>query len=205
MKWEFKGVLREENFDNYESLNFTYLFFQNQNVHNIEINFETLREVKFSNCKFSDVNFNNTFFSHVQFINCEFTNVVFSDVRFSNVIISNSKLTSITFFESVANDLCLEESLIQYSKLENSEINNSIFEDVRFKENLHRKVKYNYTNFDRCELVSEKLIDVPFKSCDLKTSHFKEVSINIDNFITSTLSLLNIIEILGDKGIIIED
>ena len=49
------------------------------------------------------------------------------------------------------------------------------------------------------------LIKINFKIQNLKTSHFKEVEINLDDLITSTLSILNIIEITTDKGIILEE
>ena len=48
-------------------------------------------------------------------------------------------------------------------------------------------------------------MDTNFNKCDLKTSYFNDISINVDDLITSKLSILNMIEILSDKGIILED
>ena len=56
-----------------------------------------------------------------------------------------------------------------------------------------------------CELINENFIDTNFKNCDLKTSHFKETNINLDDLVSSKLSILNLLEIVNSKGIIIEE
>ena len=78
-------------------------------------------------------------------------------------------------------------------------------DDVIFMENIHRHNKYEYINFYKCRFVLDNFIDTNFKECDLKTCHFEDVKINLDEFISSKLSMLNIIELLSSKGIIIEE
>lgn len=72
-------------------------------------------------------------------------------------------------------------------------------------ENIHRHNKYENIKFYKCNFISDNFIDARFKECDLKTSHFEETKINLDDLITSTLSILNLLEIVNTKGIIIEE
>ena len=101
--------------------------------------------------------------------------------------------------------MLIEECLIEYSKVENSKIDNSNINDTKLMENIHRHNKYTNMKFDRCKLISENFIDTIFKNCDLRTSQFEEVKINLDDLIGSKISLLSLLEIVNSKGIIIEE
>lgn len=43
--------LKKESFANYEDLTLTYIFFEKEDINNIEIKFETFREVEFRKCR----------------------------------------------------------------------------------------------------------------------------------------------------------
>lgn len=203
--WDFRGELVERDIIDYENYSLNYVLFKKQNVKGLDMRFETFREVCFQNCKLENVIFHNAFMGRVKFLDCELINVSFPESNLSKVVFSNCKLTSVSFFETNMENVEFVECLVQYSKFENCILSNALLDDVRLKENIHRHNKYNDTKFFKCELEGENFIDTIFKNCDLKTSHFKEVSINIDDLVTSTLSILNMIEILRDKGVILED
>ncbi len=205
MKWEFNQELEKEYFKNHENRTLTYLLFEGEEILKEEINFETLREIHFKKCKLNNVTFDNTFLGKVKFENCELNNVSMSNCTISKTIFTNCKLINVSFFEDVINDLVVEESLIEYSKIENSKMNNSLFDDVKLLENIHRHNKYEKINFYKCKFISENLIDAKFKECDLKTSHFEDTNINFDDLITSKLSLLNVLELVNSKGIVVEE
>ncbi len=205
MKWEFSRDLVKGNFNDYEDISLTNVMFFKEEVANKTVKFETFREVCFKNCKFSKVSFDNNFMGKVQFLNCEFIDVSFVESNLSKVMFINCKFTDVSFFESTLSDIEIIESLMQYSKIENSTLKDAKLDDVRLNENIHRHNKYHNVIFYKCELVAENFIDTKFGDCDLKTSSFKGVNINLDDLITSKLSMLNIIEILSDKGILIED
>lgn len=204
MKWDYNGELSNAKFVDWE-VEATRVLYNDESVSNMDVGFQTFREVCFKSCKLSKVNFNNVYMVKVKFINCELENVNFLESNFSKLEFIGCKFTSVSIFETKLEDVFFNESIIQYSKIENSIISNSLFDDIKFKENLHRKSSYSKTDFYKCELIEENLIDTKFNCCDLKTSIFKSVSLNIDDLITSKLSVLNMIDILSDKGIIIED
>ncbi len=204
MKWSFNASLSEAEFKDWESLSLVNKLFQKEEIADMEINFETFREVHFLNCKFRDVTFNNIFLGKVVFQNCDFLNVNFLESNLSKVRFINSKLTNVSFFESKMEDVEIIEVIIQYSKIENTVINNSLFDDVKLKENIHRHNKYKNVNFYKSDLKLENFIDTKCMECDFKTSHFEEVSINIDDLVTSTLSIINVMDILAYKGINLE-
>ena len=72
-------------------------------------------------------------------------------------------------------------------------------------ENIHRHNKYEDIKFNKCKFILDNFIDTNFKECDLKTSNFEDVKMNLDDLITSKLSVLNLLEIISSKGIIIEE
>lgn len=205
MNWKFNKDLRKELFHYHEDLTLNHLLFENEEIFKEEINFETLREVHFKKCKITNVTFDNTFLGKVLFENCELTNVTFSNCSFSNVMFTNSKLINISFFEDTITNLGIEECILEYSKIENTKIDNSIIDDVKLLENIHRHNKYNQIKFNKCNFIRENIIDTTFKQCDLKTSHFEDTNINLDDLISSTLSILNLLEIINSKGILIEE
>lgn len=43
--------LKKESFANYEDLTLTYIFFEKEDINNMEIKFETFREVEFRRCR----------------------------------------------------------------------------------------------------------------------------------------------------------
>lgn len=53
--------LKKESFANYEDLTLTYIFFEKEDINNIEIKFETFREVEFRKCRLNNVTFSDTF------------------------------------------------------------------------------------------------------------------------------------------------
>lgn len=205
MNWEFRKDLVEANFLEYESLTLTNLQFTKQDIASLEINFENLKEILFTNCKFMNTIFYNIFFTKVKFINCEFTNVTFSECNLNYVIVNNSKFTNTSFHACEANNIKIEESLIQYSKFTNTKISYSKLDGIHLRENIHQKCKYLEVEFFKCDFEKENICDTPFKKCDLRTSRFNLVTINLDDLISSRLSFMNAIELLGDKGIILED
>ncbi len=205
MNWTFDHKLEKKEFKDHENITLSYLIFEKEQIAKEYLNLETLREIHFKYCKISNSSFENSFFGKVKLENCELTNVTFSDCNLTNVIFDNCKLMNVTFFESEMNDCHITESLIEYSILENNKINNSILEDVKLRENIHRHNKYEATGFYKCELMNENFIDTKFKNCDLKTSHFQETNIDLNDLISSKLSILNLLEIVNSKGIIIEE
>ena len=205
MKWEFNRELTKEQFKNYEELTLSYLMFANEEITDLDIHFETFREVLFKKCKFINVTFDNSFLGKVKFQNCEFTNVTWNECNLNNVFFDNCKLINISIFASTLSNIEILESLLEYSKIENTNLANSLFNDVKLFENIHRHNKYEYIKFDRCQFISDNFIDTNFKECNLKTSHFENIKINLDELITSTLSMLSLLEIVSSKGIIIED
>ncbi len=205
VKWEFSANLLDGVFDDYEEMNVTAIKFSKEVIENKEIKFVTYKEVLYQGCTFENVCFNNDFLGKVKFQNCEFMNVSFLESSFSKVVFSNCKFTNVSFFEMKVDNGLFLECKVQLSKIENSEILNSKFDDVSFTENIHRHNKYNFIDFYKCDFEGENFIDTIFRECDLKTSDFKEVRINIDDLISSTLSMLNVIQILAYKGIIISE
>ena len=117
--------LKKESFANYEDLALTYIFFEKEDINNIEIKFETFREVEFRRCRLNNVTFSDTFLGKVKFQNCELNNVTFTGSSLSKVVFDNCKLISASFFEANLNDVNIIESLIEYSKIENSKHNKS--------------------------------------------------------------------------------
>ncbi len=205
MKWEFKNNLTEGVYEDYIESNITGVKFQKEIIDKQELKFQTLREVVFQNVKFISVTFNNVFLAKVKFINCEFLNVNIVESNFNKVVFANCKLTNVSFFQNSINEILINESIVQLSKFENEDISNGKFDDVKFKENLYRHNKIINTEFYKCDLIKEMFIDTIFKKCNLKTSHLEEVNINIDDLVGSTLSVLNMIELISGKGIILED
>ena len=205
MKWEFNHDLKEDILENYEEVNITGICFKNEVLEKKELKFITLREVIFSNCKFVSVIFDNVFLTKVEFRNCEFLNCNFNESNLSKVRFLNTKFTNVSFFEIKGQDTLISEGIMQYSKIENGELDNSKFDGISFRENIFRRNKFNKIEFFKCEFREDKFMDTVCKNNDFRTSHFEGVSINIDDLITSKLSMLNIIEIVTDKGIILED
>ena len=167
----------------------------------VEANFN---KVEFVNCKFKDVNFDNTFLVKVEFINCEFLNTNFIECNFSKVRFTNCKLTNASIYETKVSETQFLEGVIQYSKWENIDFEGK-FDRVILRENIYRHSKFINTDFFYCEFSLENFIDTKISKCDLKTCSFKEININIDDLIGSKLSVLNLLSLINDKGIIIED
>lgn len=205
MKWEFRHTLTDEAFSNYENLSLNSLCFTKENIGKLEIKFEDFREIKFFNCTFDGTLFDNAFFSKVKFINCVFNNVIFTECNFNYVLFLNSKFTGVSFSALKIENLEIVDSMIQYSTMLNCNIGNSKIDGVKFLDNNERKNIYLNTEFFKCEFIQEQFLDTKFKKCDLRTCKFQEVSINLDDLVGSTLSILNMIEIIRDKGIILED
>ena len=205
MKWEFKHNLEEGKFEDYRDMNISGVFFQKEILTNEEIKYQTLREVNFQNIKFMGGTFDNCFLAKVKFVNCEFLNVNIIESNFNKVEFINCKFTNVSFFECNISDIEINESIMQYSKWENTKIDNGKWDALSLKENIFRHNKFISVEFYKCDFCLDSFIDTNFKMCDLRTSRFKEININIDEFIGSTLSMLNIIEIVRDKGIILED
>ena len=205
MNWEFNHVLREEKFENFREMNITGILFNKEILTNEELKFQTLREVCFQNVKFVSCAWDNVFLAKVKFVNCEFLNVNVGESNFNKVEFINCKFTNVSFFEDNLSDLEIKESIMQYSKWENTKIDNSKWDGINLKENIFRHNKFKKMEFYKCEFSLDNFIDTKFIDCDLKTSHFKGVNINIDELVSSKLSILNMIEIVGDKGIILED
>ncbi len=204
MKWEFSGKLLKGNFEEYLETNICNIEFEKENLEKIEVKFQTIREVKFVNCQFKDVNFDNTFLVKVEFINCEFLNTNFIECNFSKVRFINCKLTNASIYETKVSETQFLEGVVQYSKWENIDFEGK-FDRVILRENIYRHSKFINTEFFYCEFSLENFIDTKISKCDLKTCSFKEVNINIDDLIGSKLSVLNLLSLINDKGIIIED
>lgn len=205
MNWKFTHELSKEFFCKHEDITLSYLIFEEEIITKETVNLETIREVYFKKCKLNNVHFNDTFLGKVKFENCELNNVTFSGNSWNNVYFSNCKLIDTSIFECTINNIIIEECLIEYSKIENTKLDNGKIDDTKLMENIHRHNKYIDILFYKCQLISENFIDTNFKNCDLKTSHFEEVKINLDDLIGSKLSLLNLLEIVNSKGIIIEE
>ena len=205
MRWEFNHELTKKPFARHEELNMTNLLFEEEEIEQLFLNFETIRGTCFKKCKLSSVTIENAFLGKVKFQNCELNNVVFSASSLSQVDFDNSKLINVTFFESTLSDINIIESIIEYSKIENSKMANAKWDDVKLMENIHRHNKYENTEFYKCHFISDNFIDTRLKECDLRTCHFDMVKINLDELITSKLSILNLLELVNDKGIIIEE
>ena len=57
MNWEFNHNLNSGIFNDYLDTDIKYLKFTKENIPKIELKFQNLREVEFSNCKFENVTF----------------------------------------------------------------------------------------------------------------------------------------------------
>lgn len=204
MKWE-NSNLQDLSFKDYEEGKLTNLRFSDEDIDKVTIKFETLRQVSFINCKFQNVNFDNCFLGKVEFINCQFSNVNFSECNMSKVRFDNCKFTSFSVFACKIDEILIFESLMQYSKFENTEINIGKFDDVSFRDNIYRHCKYKGINYYKCDVYLDNYIDVVIRDSDFRTSHFREVKMNIDDLVGSRLSVLNLIELVAYKGVIVED
>ena len=205
MKWSYSKNLIASSFLEYPDINFTGALYSKEEIKNKNISFDTFREVEFQNCKFDSVTFSNIFLGKIRFINCEFNKVSFLESNLNKVVFQNSKFTSLSIFETKLENVFFTECKIQYSKIENTLIDNSLFENIILIENIERHNKYKKVDFKRCEFNLEQIIDTKYLECDLLSSHFKNVEVDINDFISSKLSVLAMIEILSDKGILLED
>ena len=91
MKWDFKYELSLEEFKNYEDLTLTNIKFIKENIKNIDVRFQTFKDVCFQNCKLENVTFDNNFMIHVKFINCELSSVNITESNLSKVMFIHSK------------------------------------------------------------------------------------------------------------------
>lgn len=155
----------------------SYDTYENEILHNLKFNLESIEEVNFLKCKFENVSFRDLYLGKTTFTNCEFTNCYFMNINLNYITFKDCKLTDVVFENGKATFLNIIDSVVQYS--------NFLFKSL---------VKGTFTS----KFISCAWRNMSLTGCDFSTSEFKDLE--LDTLICDDVDFSNckIANIIGD-------
>lgn len=177
--------------------------YENEILINLKFNLESIENITFTKCKFTNVTFNDLYMGSVTFDSCEFTNCYFLNTTLNKVDFKDSKLTDVVFDKGKAFHLKMLDSVIQYCHISFAEINDGMF-NSRFIS------CYFDVNLTGCDFRASEFIDWQINKMLCEKVYFDKCKIqniigDIKHFKGATLSMTQAFDLLVGMGIDIKE
>lgn len=164
------------------------LFFENGTAPE-ELRVITLRECRFSGCRFHSGKGERLYFLNVLFEGCDFSGAVFECCLFRRVRFVNCKLSGTVFLDTSIEQCTIENSPGRLLSLSKAKCKEVLFTGCDLSNTNMQETKLLKTSFETCRLRGAELLHTPLKGIDFTSDDLEGISVTIPDLRGAIVSM----------------